>query len=109
MSPSEMALHVEQAVSEGRLSADDPRRLTPSGELKKPKFVKFLFEDSGAYLDEIFWEGEDGSEAGALAAVDGAVNSSRNRPTRLQTIQVPHYRKGNFMGNLSCSCILLRA
>ena len=43
---------------DGRINAADPRRVTPSGELKMPKFVQFDFEDTGAGLNEIFWEGE---------------------------------------------------
>ena len=35
----------------------DPRRRTPSGELRMPKFVKFAPEDSGDLVDEIIWEG----------------------------------------------------
>ncbi|RPD52779.1 hypothetical protein L226DRAFT_204988 [Lentinus tigrinus ALCF2SS1-7] len=34
----------------------DPRRKTPQGELKSPKFVKFHMLDSGEGCDEIFWE-----------------------------------------------------
>lgn len=36
----------------------DPRRMTPKGELKMPKFVQFHILDDGEDLDEIFWEGK---------------------------------------------------
>ena len=35
----------------------DPRRRTPTGDLRMPKFVKFDPRDPGEDLDEIFWEG----------------------------------------------------
>lgn len=35
----------------------DPRRRTPWGEFKAPKFVKFHPRDDGAGCDEIFWQG----------------------------------------------------
>ncbi|GJE93646.1 zf-MYND domain-containing protein [Phanerochaete sordida] len=34
----------------------DPRRTTPKGELKMPKFVKFHPEDPATLLNEVFWE-----------------------------------------------------
>lgn len=37
---------------------DSPFRFTSKGEYKKPAFVKFDRKDDGAYLDEIFWEGD---------------------------------------------------
>ncbi|KIP03276.1 hypothetical protein PHLGIDRAFT_121719 [Phlebiopsis gigantea 11061_1 CR5-6] len=41
---------------DGRVNAADPRRVTPRGELKMPKFVRFKYEDTGAGLNEVFWE-----------------------------------------------------
>ncbi|KAI0752967.1 hypothetical protein C8Q80DRAFT_487574 [Daedaleopsis nitida] len=34
----------------------DPRRPTPQGEFKMPKFIKFHLLDGGQNLDDIFWE-----------------------------------------------------
>ncbi|KAI0752966.1 MM3350-like domain-containing protein [Daedaleopsis nitida] len=34
----------------------DPRRRTPRGQLKAPKFVRFHRDDNAAGCDEIFWE-----------------------------------------------------
>ena len=39
--------------------SDDPRRTTPRGELRMPKFVKFHPEDTASLLNEVFWEGMD--------------------------------------------------
>lgn len=54
------AAKVEAWIAEReRSGADwaDPRRETPQGVLKAPKFVKFHMLDSGEGCDEIFWEG----------------------------------------------------
>lgn len=48
---------------------DSPFRFTSKGEYRKPAFVKFDPEDDGAYLDEIFWEGEFSIVLFALMAI----------------------------------------
>ena len=35
----------------------DPRRKTPAGHLRAPKFVNFHVLDPASDCDEIFWEG----------------------------------------------------
>ena len=35
----------------------DPRRKTPAGHLRAPKFVNFHLLDPASDCDEIFWEG----------------------------------------------------
>ncbi|EKM56804.1 uncharacterized protein PHACADRAFT_183391 [Phanerochaete carnosa HHB-10118-sp] len=39
----------------GIARSSDPRRTTPRGELKMPRFVKFHPEDTASLLSEIFW------------------------------------------------------
>lgn len=52
----EATLFLRAQMSEAQLW--DPRRRTPTGELKMPKFVHFHILDGADDLDEIFWEGE---------------------------------------------------
>ncbi|OJT08540.1 hypothetical protein TRAPUB_546 [Trametes pubescens] len=50
----EATLSLREEMSEAQLW--DPRRTTPKGEFKMPKFVHFHILDGADDLDEIFWE-----------------------------------------------------
>lgn len=69
----------------------DPRRFTPSGELRQPKYVRFHPLDDGLLCDEIFWEGMRGHVVSELPSLTHVSDPNTYTPREAPDGRIQHW------------------